>query len=252
MTRKNWNGYQVNVPPFRKNKRKYLHTAHDPNRGKMVVIKRFLGTAQSDREVAALKRCSGHKNIVQFYDYFTIDGDGCIVMERVPGKSLRDVVRRRRRFRRRRAVAITISILKALEHMHKRGYVYRDLSPGNVMVRSRKARSGKIIDLGAALPRDKDGYVRVPGMKDKRRSRLKKGDLVKPPERYLVDDTYDVFYAACLCVYMLVGRPVAGKRVLWRIRNRRLRRVLRKALARRRKNRFQSAKAFRKALVPFR
>ncbi len=71
-----------------------------------------------------------------------------IVMERVEGRTLRDVLQKERRLLPQRALEITAEICSALDTAHIAGIVHRDIKPANVML----TRSGevKVMDFGIA------------------------------------------------------------------------------------------------------
>jgi serine/threonine protein kinase len=57
-----------------------------------------------------------------------------MVMEWVEGRLLRTILNQQKRLSPERASALSIAILKALEHIHQNGIVHRDLKPENIMV----------------------------------------------------------------------------------------------------------------------
>jgi serine/threonine-protein kinase len=57
-----------------------------------------------------------------------------MVMEWVEGRLLRTILNEQRKLPPARAVALTIAICHALEHIHAHGVVHRDLKPENIMV----------------------------------------------------------------------------------------------------------------------
>jgi len=57
-----------------------------------------------------------------------------MVMEWVEGRLLRSILNEEKKLPPKRAVALSIAILHALEHIHTNGVVHRDLKPENIMV----------------------------------------------------------------------------------------------------------------------
>jgi tRNA A-37 threonylcarbamoyl transferase component Bud32 len=99
------------------------------------------------REAVAAARLN-HPNVVAVYDTGTDPDLGAyIVMELVPGPSLRDVIKSEGPFPVERAVAVAGQVAAALEFAHRRGVVHRDVKPANVLL----APDGvKVADFGIA------------------------------------------------------------------------------------------------------
>jgi predicted Ser/Thr protein kinase len=109
--------------------------ASDPSR-----LKRFEKEA---RAASALN----HPNIVTIYDIGTSDSISWIAMERVEGKTLREVLSSGP-LAVKRLLQIAVQVADGLARAHEAGIVHRDLKPENVMV----TRDGlvKILDFGLA------------------------------------------------------------------------------------------------------
>lgn len=71
-----------------------------------------------------------------------------MVMEWVPGRLLREILRDEKKLPPERAVRIALGIAAALEYIHSHGVVHRDLKPENVMVDADD--HVKLIDFGIA------------------------------------------------------------------------------------------------------
>ncbi|MBZ0281456.1 MAG: protein kinase [Anaerolineae bacterium] len=82
-----------------------------------------------------------HPNIVQIYDYGTVNNQrhtySYMVMPYIPGKTLKDVLEemntRAQRLDRNRILTITRNLAEALTYAHGRGMVHRDVKPGNIL-----------------------------------------------------------------------------------------------------------------------
>lgn len=98
------------------------HLADDP-----VVTERFR------REAVA---CAGldHPNVVAVYDCFEHNGRQAVVMQYIPGKSLRELLDRRQRLGPELTIHIGASIAAGLDSAHRAGYVHRDVKPGNILL----------------------------------------------------------------------------------------------------------------------
>ncbi len=71
-----------------------------------------------------------------------------MVMEWVPGRLLRYVLREQAPFSPERAARITIAVCDALDYIHRNGVVHRDLKPENIMLDGEERV--KLIDFGIA------------------------------------------------------------------------------------------------------
>ncbi len=106
------------------------------------VIERFRGEARS---AAALR----HPNIVSIYDRGeTEDGTYYIVMEYLPGGTLKDWILREGRLPPHAAAALAVQVAEALREAHRNGVIHRDVKPQNTLL----TESGdvKVADFGIA------------------------------------------------------------------------------------------------------
>jgi serine/threonine-protein kinase len=89
--------------------------------------------ARFNREARAAAALN-HPDIVAVYDQGTDDGHPFLVMEYVPGATLRQVLRERGRLSPAEALAVMDHVLAALGAAHVAGLVHRDVKPENVLV----------------------------------------------------------------------------------------------------------------------
>ena len=104
----------------------------------------------------------GHDHIVDVLDLgFAEDGAPYLVMELLVGESLAERLRRAGRLEPRRAARIAGEILSALEAVHGRGVIHRDLKPDNIFLCRRHGRRDfvKVLDFGISKVRKKPGSV---------------------------------------------------------------------------------------------
>lgn len=97
-----------------------------------------------------------HPNIVAVYDTGTQDVGGVevpfIVMERVIGRNLRDIVRAEGPLPPREAASIMQPVTRALQCSHDAGIIHRDIKPANIMVTNTGVV--KVMDFGIARALD--------------------------------------------------------------------------------------------------
>lgn len=113
--------------------------------------------AQVDRFVreARLLMDLRHPHLVQGLRVAKEGGTIFFAMERLPGRSLQDVLAADGRLDEATALQAVVDVAGALGELHKRGLVHRDVKPGNVLWS--EDRGAVLIDLGFAVPRDAGG-----------------------------------------------------------------------------------------------
>jgi serine/threonine-protein kinase len=99
------------------------------------------------REAQAVARLS-HPNIVSIYDVGEEGPYHYLVMEYVPGGTLKDIIRERAPLPWEEAVGYLLQLLEGLEHAHANGIVHCDIKPHNILVTP--AGRVKITDFGLA------------------------------------------------------------------------------------------------------
>ena len=103
-----------------------------------------------DREARAAAKLS-HPNVVSVFDQGQdLDGPSrpYIVMEYVPGQTLRDVLNREAPMTPSRALEIMEPVLVALAVAHDAGLVHRDVKPENVLISDRGQHQGRRLRAG--------------------------------------------------------------------------------------------------------
>jgi TolB-like protein/tetratricopeptide (TPR) repeat protein len=98
------------------------------------------------KEALALAKLT-HPNIGVIHEFGTQDGLDFLVMEYIPGTTLRDKLTVGS-IPEKEAVALAAQITSALEEAHHAGVIHRDLKPGNVLVTPKG--QAKVLDFGLA------------------------------------------------------------------------------------------------------
>lgn len=162
-------------------------------------VQRFLHEAKA---TAALT----HPNVVAVHDQGVADGYPFLVMEYVPGRTIRDVLRENGPFTPAHALEIMKSVLAGLVAAHGAGFVHRDIKPENVLITSNG--HVKVTDFGLARViddtpvSDSTGHVLLGTMA-----------YLSPEQvqQHALDERSDVYSAGILLFEMLTGRvPFTG------------------------------------------
>ncbi|RRS02027.1 Stk1 family PASTA domain-containing Ser/Thr kinase [Glycomyces terrestris] len=101
-------------------------------------------------EARTIARLS-HPNIVAVFDQGVHEGLPYVVMEYVPGTTLRELLNRRRRLRIEEAVEVCSQLLDGLQAAHDAGLVHRDIKPENILLKNGgRGDRVKVVDFGLA------------------------------------------------------------------------------------------------------
>ncbi len=93
------------------------------------------GFVRFQRE-AQLASGLNHPNIIKIYDFGMFDdGRPYIVMDFIEGPNLRQILDSHKRLSLTRALPIFLQLCDALSHIHRAGFLHRDLKPDNVILR---------------------------------------------------------------------------------------------------------------------
>jgi serine/threonine protein kinase len=187
---------------------------------KMVALKVLLGelarhpevVARFEREAVAAANIE-HPNIVNATDFGKLpDGSFFLVMEYVPGRSLRMELGTGMAMDPVRAIRITRGILSAIEAAHAKNIVHRDLKPENVMLVERDEDRDfvKVLDFGIAKVDMVTSEENTEGKKLTRTGAVIGTPEYMAPEQALgqsVDARSDLYSLGVMLYEMLTGKP---------------------------------------------
>ena len=178
----------------------------------------FLSRFQREAKVVAGLR---HPNIVQVFDFDTLDGHPYIVMEYLRGPSLATYLlalhERQERLPIQSVVHLLKSLASALDYAHGQGVIHRDIKPGNVLLHSKTDN----IPLDQPLAADVDavltdfGLVRLTNAANQTASGIVSGTpAYMSPEQARgdqMDHRTDIYSLGVVMYEMLAGRvPFEG------------------------------------------
>ncbi len=200
-----------------------------------------------------------HPGIVAVYDYGEDASIAYIAMEYVEGNSLREYFGRGTRFVERDAVSIMSQLLEALAHAHARRVWHRDIKPANLIVMMNG--QVKVADFGIA---------RIEASELTQTGAVLGSPGYMAPEQYAaaaIDHRADLFAAGVVFYQLITGaKPFVGtaEQISYAICHtdplrpsladpgkglERYDPIMAKALAKRPEDRFQTAEAFRAAIL---
>ena len=186
-----------------------VYAAHDPQLDRRIAIK-TIATSTSDRSARERLRREAraaagisHPNVCQIYEIGDDNGELFIAMELLEGESLASRLLRGA-VPLGEALQISLAMLGGLDAIHRRSLVHRDLKPSNVFL---TPHGVKVLDFGLARPAHEAADTAV--------ALTLSGALVgtpayMAPEQVInspVDVRTDLFSTAVVLFEMLAGRP---------------------------------------------
>jgi serine/threonine-protein kinase len=240
-----------------------VYEGHDPMIDRVVALKTIRAEnlqgedaqeqlARFRREAQAAGRLS-HPNIVGIYDFGEDAGTYFIAMEFVKGRELQGYLEANERFAMPDIVRIMGQLLEALDYSHRHGVVHRDIKPSNIIILP--DGTAKVADFGIA--RVESSNLTQAGM-------VLGTPSYMSPEQFMgqtVDGRSDLFSAGVILYQLLTGEkpftgsvttimhkvlqedPVAPSKLNVQV-PRGFDGVIRKALAKRPDERYQTAREF--------
>ena len=148
------------------------------------------------KEAKTLSEFVGEGNIVALRDYFEENGTAYIVMEYLEGEDLSHYAKKHGVFGLDEALDLLEPAMLALDKVHKKGLIHRDISTSNIMVLS--DGRVKVLDFGSARLQNASGELSLSIM-------LKPG--YAPMEQYRThgkQGTWTDVYAMSATIYKLI------------------------------------------------
>jgi serine/threonine-protein kinase len=221
------------------------------------------------REVQAAAQLS-HANIVMAYDAGEADGTHFLSMEYVEGRDLYQLVHEAGPLPVAQACDCIRQAALGLHHAHSRGIVHRDIKPQNLLLTSTPPATVKVLDMGLsrwrqALTEEERGLTRDGAV-------LGTVDFMAPEQArnaHAADGRADLYSLGCTLHYLLTGhRPFHAESTPELLLKHQVDEappvdsfcpdvppgvaaVVRKLLAKRPENRYQTAAELAAALEPF-
>ena len=121
------------------------------------------------KEARALYELRAHPNIVHVISVFKENNTAYYTMEMLEGESLLNYLKRKKKISGNRAYQLLLPIMKAVQYVHSKKMIHRDISPDNIMLCDNPDRPGsvvpKLIDFGAAHVAIEGYSLSYPGVK---------------------------------------------------------------------------------------
>src|SRR5262245_11512083 len=251
-----------------------VYLAHDTQLDRRVAVKVLPPESVNDpeavarfrREARALAKLS-HSAIVQAHDAAEESGRHFLVMEYVEGPSLEHVLKREGPIAPTRAADYIYQAARGLQHAHEKGLIHRDLKPSNLLVTARG--EVKLLDLG--LARFLQDQIADPDLTREGQG-LGTPDYTAPEQfhdAHASDARSDIYALGCTLYRLLTGRvPFPGTSLSEKAGAHEgkeptpieelcpeaplgLALTVRKMMAKRPADRFQSAREVAAALAPY-
>ena len=147
-----------------------------------------------------------HPNIVAVYDTGAEAVEGVdvpfIVMERLTGRNLRDIIREEGPLAPQRAAALLGPVAKALQASHDAGIIHRDIKPANIMVTN--TGEVKVMDFGIARAVDDSSSVHT-----QTSAVIGTAQYLSPEQARgkSVDNRSDIYALGCVMYEMVTSTP---------------------------------------------
>ena len=246
-----------------------VYKAIDPTLRRTVAVKTVRPDISNpdylDRLVREAQACASlqHPNIVTVYEAGKIDGAVYMVMEYLEGEDLAQVLNRGALNLEER-IRVLMQILDALEHAHSKGVVHRDIKPSNI----RMLANGqiKLVDFGLARVTKAETLTAtgmVMGTPHYASPEQLRGESID--RRTDIYSTGTMAYEMCsgrrpfegennsltTIILKVVSEPPPPMNVPWSRSFPEIEKIVNRAMAKAREDRYQTAEDFKNALAAF-
>ena len=162
----------------------------------------YKGLEDFYQEGVRLAQFSGDPNIVSVYHTFRENDTAYLVMEFLDGQTLEKQLKERGKLSWEETLRIVKPVTNALERVHAKGFLHRDVTPSNIMIG--KDGNVKLLDFGAARQSDPD---------DRSLSVILKYDYAPPEQfdRHGIQGTYTDVYALCTTIYQMLAGDLPNR-----------------------------------------
>lgn len=199
-----------------------VYHAFDLNLNREVALKvwKLPDTAHAETELLRIKRESKllaqlfHPNIIGIYALEILsDNTPIIVMEYLPGKSLKELILKENGngLEYAKCRSIFMQVCQGLSHAHKNSVLHRDLSPSNILI-TETGSIAKIIDFGLSKTLQSSDHA----VSATTASLTKTGSILGNPT-YMspeacrgeeLDERSDIYALGCVLYEILCGHPM--------------------------------------------
>lgn len=176
--------------------------------------KNDLRAVERFRREARAAAALAHPNAVTIYDFVEEYGQYFLVMEYIPGPTLKQLIAQRRHLQAQETLEIAAQVCAVLHVAHTRGFIHRDIKPQNIMLVSNNTTSSAVSPSPAATLQVKltdFGIVRVAEDAGLTNSGIVLGtaDYLSPEQARgeTLTASSDLYSLGVVMFEMLTGRP---------------------------------------------